>query len=84
LFQHGWRRTFRIARSVMNRVREMRGEDYDSRYATRMKGEGTWAALIRQRFDKASARFGLQRKRPPLRKDLFVAPRPAAPQLDLF
>jgi DNA repair photolyase len=73
------------AQRVMNRVREMRGgKDYDARFRTRMKGEGTWAALIRQRFEKASARFGLQRKLPPLRKDLFIAPRPAAPQLDLF
>jgi len=73
------------AQRVMNRVREMRdGKDYDARFRTRMKGEGTWAALIRQRFDKASARFGLQRKLPPLRTDLFVAPRPAASQLDLF
>jgi len=73
------------AQRVMNRVREMRdGKDYDARFRTRMKGEGTWAALIRQRFDKASARFSLQRKLPPLRTDLFVAPRPAASQLDLF
>ncbi len=73
------------AQRVMNRVREMRnGKDYDARFRTRMKGEGTWAALIRQRFDKASARFGLQRKLPPLRKDLFIAPRAAVSQLDLF
>jgi DNA repair photolyase len=73
------------AQRVMNRVREMRGgKDYDPDFRTRMKGEGTWAALIRQRFDKASARFGLKRRLPPLRIDLFVAPRPSAPQLDLF
>jgi DNA repair photolyase len=43
----------------MNRIREMRGgKDYDSDFATRMKGEGVWADLIRQRFEKASGRLG--------------------------
>lgn len=73
------------AQRVMNRIREMRGgRDYDPDFRTRMKGDGTWAALVRQRFDKASARFGLRRKPPPLRTDLFVPPRAPAPQLDLF
>lgn len=48
------------AQRVMNRVREMRGgKDYDSDFATRMKGEGVWAELIRQRFKIAAARLGL-------------------------
>ncbi|MET3129967.1 DNA repair photolyase [Oxalobacteraceae bacterium GrIS 1.11] len=48
------------AQRVMNRVREMRGgKDYDGSYATRMHGEGVWADLIRQRFEKAVARLGL-------------------------
>ena len=48
------------AQRVMNRVREMRGgKDYDSNFATRMKGEGVWAELIRQRFKIASERLGL-------------------------
>jgi len=47
------------AQRVMNRIREMRGgKDYDSDFATRMKGEGVWADLIRQRFEKASERLG--------------------------
>jgi DNA repair photolyase len=50
------------ARRVMNRVREMRGgKDYDSNFATRMHGEGVWADLIRQRFEKAVDRLGMQR-----------------------
>lgn len=48
------------AQRVMNRVREMRGgKDYHSDFGTRMKGEGVWAELIRQRFSIAAARLGL-------------------------
>ncbi|TFW13896.1 PA0069 family radical SAM protein [Duganella callida] len=48
------------AQRVMNRVREMRGgKDYDSDFATRMKGEGVWAELIRQRVKIAAERLGL-------------------------
>lgn len=48
------------AQRVMNRVREMRGgKDYDSDFATRMRGEGVWAEMIRQRFKIAAARLGL-------------------------
>jgi hypothetical protein len=49
-----------------------------------MKGEGTWAELIRQRFDKACARLGYLREGRPLRTDLFSPPRAASPQLGLF
>ncbi len=49
------------ARRVMNRIQDMRGgKDYDADFATRMKGEGIWADLIRQRFEKAVARYGVQ------------------------
>lgn len=51
------------AQRVMNRVREMRGgKDYDSAFGTRMQGEGVWADLIRQRFEKAVQRLGLHGK----------------------
>jgi DNA repair photolyase len=70
---------------VLNRIRDMRGgKEYDARFGVRMKGEGLWADLIRQRFDKGAARAGLQRAGAPLRTDLFTPPRAAAPQLDLF
>lgn len=47
------------AQRVMNRIREMRGgKDYDADFATRMKGEGVWADLIRQRVEKAKERLG--------------------------
>jgi DNA repair photolyase len=45
---------------VMSRVRDMRGgKDYDSNFATRMKGEGLWADMLKQRFQKATKRLGL-------------------------
>ena len=60
------------AARVMARIQEMRGgKDYDSNYATRMKGSGLWADLIRQRFHKACARHGLNRERVELDLSLF-------------
>ncbi|BCT68284.1 PA0069 family radical SAM protein [Nitrosospira sp. NRS527] len=45
---------------VMNRVRDMRGgKDYDASFGTRMHGEGIWADVIRQRFEKTVARLGM-------------------------
>ena len=50
------------AQRVMNRIRDMRGgKDYDANFATRMRGEGLWADLIRQRFAKALKRYGLNK-----------------------
>jgi DNA repair photolyase len=73
------------AERVMNRIREMRGgKNYDAEFGRRMTGEGTWAQLIAQRFRRASERHGFSDAWPSLRLDLFVAPRPARPQLDLF
>jgi DNA repair photolyase len=72
---------------VMARVREMRGgRDYDARFGSRMVGEGVWAKLLRQRFDKAVARLGLDRERVPLDLAQFRKPRLAASsaQGDLF
>ena len=69
---------------VMNRVRDMRGgRDYDADFASRMKGSGPWADLIRQRFERACERRGLVGGRFDLRDDLFRPPR-VGPQLDLF
>jgi DNA repair photolyase len=48
---------------VMSRVRDMRGgKDYDSSFAARMKGEGLWADLLKQRFHNAVRRLGLNRR----------------------
>jgi len=76
IFQHWLDEHFpdRAAR-VMARVREMRGgKDYDSRFGSRMSGEGVWAQLLRQRFDKAAARFGLNQTRIELDLTKFRAP----------
>ena len=48
------------AARVMNRIRDMRGgKDYDADFSKRMHGEGVWADLIRQRFDKTVDKLGL-------------------------
>ena len=60
LLQHVPERADRI----MARVREMRGgKDNDSQFGTRMTGQGVWAQLLRQRFEKACLRLGYQRGR---------------------
>jgi DNA repair photolyase len=65
------------AARVMARVREMRGgKDYDATFGKRLKGEGVWAELLRQRFDKATARLGLNRTRVELDLTRFKRPRP--------
>ncbi len=51
------------AERVMGRVRNMRGgKDYDSDFAKRMKGEGLWADMLKQRFDHATRRLGLNQR----------------------
>ncbi len=52
------------AARIMARVREMRGgKDNDAQFGSRMTGRGIWAQLLRQRFQKAAARLGLNRER---------------------
>jgi DNA repair photolyase len=66
------------AERVMARIREMRGgRDYQADFATRMKGDGVWAQLIRQRVELAAARHGLSRKTPELDCTAFVRPQPS-------
>jgi DNA repair photolyase len=63
------------AERVMARIREMRGgRDYDADFATRMKGSGLWADLIRQRFEKATNRIGFGRQRVTLDLEAFRPP----------
>jgi DNA repair photolyase len=72
------------AQHVMSLVQQMRGgRDYDSSYATRMRGEGPFAQLLKQRFVKASARLGFG-KLPPLNTGLFLKPGGDSPQGELF
>jgi DNA repair photolyase len=87
------------AQRVMNRVRDMRGgKDYDASFGKRMHGEGVWADLIRQRFEKAAERLGVGErardfraldtsrfKRPVImQKDQAASQRNTNGQLDLF
>ena len=69
---------------IMARIHDMRGgKDYDSDFATRMKGSGLWAGLIGQRFQKASRRIGFNRTRVDLDLGAFRPPG-AAGQTSLF
>jgi DNA repair photolyase len=74
------------AEHVMSLIRQMRGgRDNDPRFGTRMRGEGEFADLIRQRFRLACRRFDIGRGREVvLDTSLFSPPRPASPQGELF
>jgi DNA repair photolyase len=73
------------AARVMARVREMRGgKDNDAQFGTRMTGQGIWAELLRQRFDKACDRLGFQRGRIQLDLQQFRAPPRMSGQGQLF
>jgi len=51
------------AEHVMSLIRQSRGgKHYDSRFGTRMRGEGQFADLLAQRFTLASKRLGLHRR----------------------
>lgn len=51
------------AAHVMSRVHQMRGgRDNDPNFGSRMRGQGLWAELLRQRFAKACERFGLNQE----------------------
>ena len=67
------------AEHVMSRVRQIRGgKENDSTFGRRMRGQGQYADLLRQRFDSACRRYGLNRgTRPSLKTTLFRPP--AAP-----
>jgi DNA repair photolyase len=65
----------------MARIRERRGgADNNSQFGERMTGSGVWAQLLRQRFEKACARLGLNRERVELDITQFQRPQVATPQ----
>lgn len=73
------------ASRIMARVRDMRGgKDNDSRFGSRMRGQGVWAELLRQRFVKAADRLGLSRQRLDLDLSRFRPPGRSAGQGELF
>ncbi|MDO9518912.1 MAG: PA0069 family radical SAM protein [Pseudohongiella sp.] len=51
------------AQRVMGRIRDMRGgKDYQADFGKRMRGEGIWADLLRQRFKTAMRKTGLDQR----------------------
>ncbi len=84
-----WREWLRLhyperAEHVMSLIQQMRGgKDYDSAFGARMRGQGPFADLIAMRFAKTRKRLGFEGL-PALRGDLFVPPRKASPQGELF
>ena len=72
------------AARVMARMHDLRGgKDYDASFATRRSGQGIWADLIAQRFDKACRRLGLNRRRRDWNVDGFRPPSTVG-QMGLF
>jgi len=74
---------------IMSLVQQMRGgRDYDSAFGTRMRGNGTLAALLEKRFAIACRRLGLNRGREHTGLDVsrFRTPKPdgAERQGELF
>jgi DNA repair photolyase len=71
---------------VLSLVRQLRGgRDNDPRFGSRMRGEGRFAELIKQRFALACRRFGYTRSRSvTLDTSCFIAPRAQSAQADLF
>ncbi|HEY2628003.1 MAG TPA: PA0069 family radical SAM protein [Usitatibacter sp.] len=64
------------AAHVMSRVHEMRGgRDNDPNFGSRMRGQGLWADLLKQRFVKACERIGMNQEHwPGLNTNLFTPP----------
>jgi DNA repair photolyase len=74
------------AEHVMSLIRQMRGgRENDPRFGSRMRGEGEFAELIRQRFALACRRHGIARGRDiVLDTSKFAPPRAESPQRELF
>jgi len=74
------------AEHVMSLVQQMNGgRDYDSNFATRMRGQGVFADLLRRRFEVACRRHGFGRAwELTLDTSHFVPPRESSPQGQLF
>jgi DNA repair photolyase len=73
------------ARRVLNILREMRGgQDYDSRWWKRQRGEGPYARMIADRFQRTCARLGLNRGGAELDMTRFRKPPRPGEQLELL
>jgi len=74
------------AAHIVSLIQQMNGgKDYDSNFATRMRGQGVFADMIRRRVQVASRKAGLHRAWDTvLDTSRFVPPRIASPQGELF
>jgi len=67
----------------VSRLRDLRGGRlYDATFGTRMRGEGIFAEQIKQMFEVAARRAGLNREAPALSTAHFR--RPGGVQLELL
>ncbi|WP_425038913.1 PA0069 family radical SAM protein [Primorskyibacter sp. S187A] len=70
---------------IMGHLRGMHGgKDYDARWGHRMRGQGPYAEMIAQRFDRAVRAVGLETHAPRLPCHLFRPPTARSAQLSLF
>nr|WP_067298233.1 PA0069 family radical SAM protein [Marinobacterium profundum] len=74
------------AEHVMSLIKQSHnGAAYDSRFGSRMRGQGLFAEMIAQRFRLATNKFSLRTdRRSPLRTDLFSVPPQSGDQLSLL
>ncbi len=68
---------------VLNRIRDVHGGELnDSRFGTRMRGEGQFAEVVKQQFQLARQRYFADKVKPDYNLDLFEQRR--NPQMSLF
>ena len=73
------------AEHVLTRIRDTRnGALYQNQFGARMHGEGAFAAMISQRFEKACRRFDLNFRNLTLNNEKFAVPERFEPQMTLF
>ncbi len=73
------------AKRVMGLIRETRGgKTYQSGFGRRMRGTGTYAELLRRRFELAVRRLGFDQRADGLDTGRFARPPATGDQLDLF
>ncbi|QWT19519.1 PA0069 family radical SAM protein [Bacillus sp. NP157] len=74
------------AAHIISLIQQMNGgKDYDSNFATRMRGQGVFADIIRKRVQVATRKVGLHKAWDTvLDTSRFVAPRIVSPQGELF
>lgn len=63
------------ATHILNRIRDVRsGQKNDARFGHRLRGEGVFADLLAQRFQRICKKTGMTARSVPLRSDLFQPP----------